>query len=68
MRGVIIAFSPAFSDRCGAGRRFNPAGWPSTVGAEQGALWAALAHRLSNSLVVPVFTDFFSFLSNRARA
>ena len=32
------------------------------------ALWAAWAHRLSNSLVVPVFTDFFLFLSNRAGA
>ena len=67
MRGVIIAFSPAFSDRCGAGRRFNPAGWPSTVGAEDsvGRIGSPPLELSGGSGFHP---DFFSFLSNRARA
>ena len=35
MRGVHVSSpSPKPSAIAGAGRRFNPAGWPSTVGAE----------------------------------
>ena len=58
MRDISVVSPAQPSAIAGAGRRFNP----QLVGPPpwgQRTLWAALAHRLSNSLAVPVFTDFF---------
>ena len=68
MRGVIIAFSPQPSAIARPGRYLNPAGWEALrrgCGGLPGPHWLTASRTL---WWFRVFTDFFSFVSNRARA
>ena len=68
MRGVTIAFSPQPSAIARPGRYLNPAGWEALrrgCGGLPGPHWLTASRTVWR---FRVFTDFFPFLSNRARA